>query len=161
MKRFALLAAVLTAVLALGAWPASASRVVRTVDGDTFHAVFHGTERTFRLYCVDAPERKQPYGAEATRALDAMLRYAVNDEVSIRVLRSDRYGRSVARVRRGRHDIGLDLVAQGLAWDYRSFCKDPAFAAAEDAARAARIGLWADDSPISPSDWRKGVRPSG
>lgn len=151
MKR---LLAVILVALGLSA-PATASTVVRVVDGDTAVVVFHGTNRTLRLYCIDAPEKQQPGGPEATAALRTALG---NGAVSIRVLRLDRYGRSVARVRINRRDVSLELVRQGLAWDYRSLCTDPRFAAAEDAARAARIGLWASDHPIEPSDWRKGVR---
>lgn len=134
---------------------AQASTVVRVVDGDTVRVVFHGAPRTLRLYCIDAPEKAQPYGAAATAALREALGTSA---VSVRVLRQDRYGRSVARVRVNRRDVSLELVRQGLAWEYKTLCKDPRFGDAEDAARAAKRGLWADAGPINPSDWRKGVR---
>ena len=158
MKRliatFAMVFSLALASIVIGP-PASGSTVVRVVDGDTVKVTFYGRPLTLRLYCIDAPESKQPYGPEASAALTQ----AVGSNVSVKVLRQDRYGRSVARVRVNRRDISLAMVKQGLAWEYKTLCKDPRFAAAEEVARAAKLGLWADDTAINPAEWRKGVRP--
>ncbi len=151
MKR---LAAAVILVLAFAA-PASASTVTRVVDGDSVRVLFYGNPRSVRLYCIDAPERSQPGGAEATAALRSKID---GRTVSIRVIRRDLYRRSVATMRINRRDIALEMVREGHAWVYRTLCADPRFAAAEDKARADRVGLWADPAAINPSDWRKGVR---
>ena len=57
---------------------------------------------------------------------------------------NDRYGRLLATVEIEGDDLGLRLVAEGLAWHYVQFNNDPLLAAAEQKARAARRGLWAD-----------------
>lgn len=41
------------------------------------------------------------------------------------------------------------MVRQGMAWVYRRYATDPALYQAEDAARAARRGLWADSIAIA------------
>ena len=47
------------------------------------------------------------------------------------------------------------MVATGNAWHYAYFDNTPEYAEAEKCARAARIGLWADESPINPYDFRQ------
>lgn len=56
---------------------------------------------------------------------------------------------------------GLAQVSQGLAWWYRAYANEQApadrgrYEAAENEARARRVGLWRDPDPIPPWDWRK------
>ena len=45
---------------------------------------------------------------------------------------------------------------QGLARHYKRFDSTPAYAAAENEARAARRGLWPDHNPIPPEQYRHG-----
>jgi endonuclease YncB( thermonuclease family) len=70
----------------------------------------------------------------------------------------DRYGWLLATVEIEHDDLGLRLVAEGLAWHYAQFNNDPLLAAAEQKARAARRGLWADAKPVPPWEWRKAER---
>ncbi len=74
---------------------------------------------------------------------------------------TDKYKRTLGRVfvRIGDKtvDVNHALVAQGLAWWYRKYSDDKVLLDAERAAREAHRGLWADESPVSPWDWRKGV----
>ncbi|MCF8247694.1 MAG: thermonuclease family protein [Saprospiraceae bacterium] len=51
--------------------------------------------------------------------------------------------------------LNLELVKSGLAWHYKKYSKDEAYADAKDAARTARKGLWQDQKTIAPWDWRK------
>jgi micrococcal nuclease len=56
-------------------------------------------------------------------------------------------------------DVNLELVRRGLAWWYRQYSpKDKELAPAEEEARKAKRGLWADAKPIPPWEWRKGRR---
>ena len=52
-------------------------------------------------------------------------------------------------------DINLEMVATGNAWHYAHFDQTPEYAEAEKSARAARLGLWAGESPINPYDFRQ------
>ena len=59
----------------------------------------------------------------------------------------------------------LELLRRGLAWHYKTYEREQpaserhAYAQAERQARADRQGLWSDEQPIAPWDYRKGRRP--
>ncbi|MCB1995644.1 MAG: thermonuclease family protein [Rhodoferax sp.] len=59
---------------------------------------------------------------------------------------------------------GLELVAAGLAWHYKAYEREQtaqdrqAYAAAEETARARRLGLWADAEPVPPWEFRRRPR---
>ena len=78
----------------------------------------------------------------------------------------DRHGRTVAVVRlQDGTDVCLAQVQAGLAWHFKRYENEQsaedgaAYAAAELIARAARHGLWRDDSPTPPWEFRasKGI----
>ena len=50
-------------------------------------------------------------------------------------------------------------IACADAWHYKQYSDDVSLAKAEQDARDAQRGLWADSKPIPPWDWRKGERP--
>lgn len=73
------------------------------------------------------------------------------------------YGRLVCKVLLPNgEDVDLDQVKAGLAWHYKQYAfsqseEDQAkYGAAEDAARMAHLGLWADANPVQPQDFRHG-----
>ncbi len=156
---FAVLVAVLVAVLGGDASAlAFSARVVSVADGDTLTVQGEDEERLkVRLYGIDAPEHDQRYGKEARRALSSLVR---RKTVDVEPVDADRYGRTVALVRL---EDGLlvneELVARGAAWYYGQYCRrsDPCarLRDLEERARAARLGLWADDAPQRPSEWRR------
>jgi len=59
-------------------------------------------------------------------------------------------------------DAGLNQVTVGLAWWYRKYSREQSlgdqgrYEIAEAEARASRVGLWADDEPMAPWEWRHG-----
>lgn len=131
--------------------------VSRFKDGDTFVAQMDGGRTiTVRLLGVDTPERNQPWGAESTHALSAL----VTNPVSLECPRKDRDGRWTCHIWNNKGvDINLMLVAQGNAWWEKRYApKSIALRDAERDARAQRVGLWQEDSPIPPWEWRRGRR---
>jgi endonuclease YncB( thermonuclease family) len=54
--------------------------------------------------------------------------------------------------------VNAELVRQGYAWVYRHYAHDPALYAAEQEARNARRGLWAQGRPLPPWAWREKQR---
>jgi endonuclease YncB( thermonuclease family) len=66
----------------------------------------------------------------------------------------DQHQRLLGRLWVEDHDVNLQMVAEGWAWAFTGFAGDDDLEAAEAAARAARRGLWADPSPLAPSQWR-------
>ena len=116
-------------------------------DGNTRHRI--------RIDGIDTPERGQPFG---TVARDRMTALAKGKTATIHGHGKDRYGRLLATVEIEGDDLGRRLVAEGLAGHYVQFNNDPQLAAAEQKARAARRGVWADAKPEPPWEWRKGER---
>ena len=70
---------------------------------------------------------------------------------------TDRYGRTVARVRCDGQDASEQLVRSGMAWVFDRYVTDRSLYPLQDEARAARRGLWADNNPTSPWEWRKSM----
>jgi micrococcal nuclease len=47
------------------------------------------------------------------------------------------------------------VVRAGRAWHFKKYSSDTTLAAAENEARAAKRGLWADEQePFAPWEWR-------
>jgi endonuclease YncB( thermonuclease family) len=138
---------------------ASAADVTGTVtavyDGDSLTITTAEKQRVkVRLSDIDTPERKQPYGAEARQALQAL---ALNQIADVTVETIDRYGRTVGRVVVNGVDVNAELVRQGAAWVYRKYSHDAALLRIEQEARDAQRGLWAlpESERIPPWKWRK------
>jgi endonuclease YncB( thermonuclease family) len=113
--------------------------VSRVIDGDSLELAISGSQLKIRLAEIDAPERDQPYGSEATAALEKLVQ---GRGVRIEVVAIDRYGRTVARVYRGRLDVNAEMVRRGNAWAYTRYAETVEIINAEDEARAGRRGLW-------------------
>ncbi len=70
----------------------------------------------------------------------------------------DRYGRIVGRVYVEGIDVNRDLVARGYAWVYRRYSDDADLLTLEADAKRKGLGLWVDQNPIPPWEWRRGRR---
>lgn len=131
-------------------------KCVGVADGDTI-AVLHAKQaEKIRLHGVDCPEKTQAYGTRAKQFTAALVFGKV---VTVDPVNTDRYGRTVARVKcpDGR-SLNALLVQAGMAWWYRQY--DPhnqTLAALEKQARAKQLGLWAEASPTPPWDYRRGA----
>lgn len=159
--RLIVVLSVLVAVLAgrgslSAAPPTFTGTVVSVHDGDTLHVLDDAKqEHTIRLAGIDAPERRQAFGTVARGRLAELTK---GKAVAVIEGRPDKYGRTVARLEVEGRDVGLQLVADGLAWHYVRYSDDRALAGAEADARAARRGLWADARPVPPWEWRAGEK---
>jgi endonuclease YncB( thermonuclease family) len=129
-------------------------RVMTISEGDTFSCLTTENKRLrVRLAEIDAPERKQPYGAEAKQALSELV---LEKQVVLHVQEVDRYGRTLARAFVGGIDVNHTLVAQGAAWAYTKQLKDHRLKDAETLARNMGKGLWQlpAEAIVAPWDWR-------
>lgn len=143
--------------------------VISVADGDTINVLGadHQLYRV-RLATIDAPERRQRYGASArARLADLVQGKAVRVETS----EHDRYGRVIGVVRVSdaacqtprckETDVGLTLIAEGWAWHYRDYAARQSmearrdYANAEAEARASGRGLWQDTDPLAPWQYRR------
>lgn len=143
-------------MITLSALIALTCTVTAVLDGDTLVARCPTAAAVHvRLAEVDAPEKRQPYGA---RSKASLRRLCLGKQVLIHPTAADRYGRTVARVSCAGQDASMEQVRRGYAWAYARYLTDPNIAADADQARAARIGLWRSGKPIEPQAWRRGQR---
>lgn len=138
-------------------------RIGCTHDADTptmqIYDRIAGGAFKIRLRGVDAPELDQPRGREA---MEALFRILQGNGASVYVEGRDKYGRTLGVIYTQQEaDVNLMLVANGYAWvdDGRMpKARRRQLEAAQVTARERKLGLWADERPIKPSDWRKGKR---
>ncbi len=108
------------------------ARTLYAIDGDTLNV--EATGERIRLYGIDAPEL-HPARCEAERRLGEAAKHELQalvdmGPVQIERITTDRYGRTVARILVGGHDVGPFLIARGLARPYsgherrQSWCVD-------------------------------------
>jgi endonuclease YncB( thermonuclease family) len=65
------------------------------------------------------------------------------------------YGRTVADVGCRNVNAGEVMVKKGMAWVFDKYAKGYSHLyPVEAAAKAARVGLWADGDPMPPWEWR-------
>src|SRR5262245_12097564 len=83
-------------------------RVTKIVDGDTIDVQLDSGPIRVRFDSIDAPERAQPWGREATEAL---ARRVADKQVELAVTEQDRYDRLVSTVYVGGANINEWLVA--------------------------------------------------
>jgi len=132
-------------------------------DGDT--VVVSPTEGgqffTCRLYGIDTPEithgRKigQPYGEEASKELKRLI---LGHTVEVTTTGAKTYNREVCIIKKSGQDMNLEMVKKGYAWAYRQYLKRPYasdYIDAETGARTKRLGLWLDNNPTPPWEYRK------
>jgi endonuclease YncB( thermonuclease family) len=126
--------------------------VLQVFDGDTFDALTDfGTIRV-RLWGMDAPESDQPYGDQAKELLQ---RTVANRRVVLEQTDTDPYGRLVCRVGIDGFDVSQMMVRSGFAWAYEAYNNRRDTAGYQKEAQLSRRGLWMDESPIPPWEWRK------
>ena len=131
--------------------------VIVVIDGDTvlFKPDHYGAaSRAFlklRLADIDAPEKDQPHGEAATRALKAL---ALKQQAELEIVATDVYGRKVGRLTVGSLPVNAELVRQGHVWASSRDAGD-ALRMLQGEARAAGIGLWQEAEPTPPWVWRR------
>jgi micrococcal nuclease len=129
--------------------------VERVVDGDTLVLSFAKSNVvTLRLDGIDAPEKGQPYYREAKAYLDSLV---TRGAISVLTNGADRYKRTIATVYIQGTNINQQMIEAGMAWHYKRFNSDASMAKSEDRARASRAGLWREEKPTAPWDYRKRI----
>ena len=131
-------------------------KVVGISDGDTITALCSGNEQLkVRLAEIDAPEKAQPFCARSKESLSDLCfgRVAHIDDHG-----HDRYGRTIGRVTCAGTDANAEQVRRGLAWVYDRYATDASLYRLQDDARAAGRGVWYDQDPTPPWEWRKARR---
>lgn len=153
MRHLALLLPLLAAAHAASADTISGN-VVSIGDGDTLTLVDQGKKRRrIRLAEIDAPERKQPYGAKSRNSLAEIC---FRKPAVVEAAGTDSYGRVIGKVSCAGVDASTEQVRRGMAWvNARSTLPNSPLPEMEANARLRKLGLWAGDKPEPPWEWRK------
>ena len=132
-------------------------KVVSIADGDTVTILTDNKQTKIRLAEIDTPEKNQPYGMKAKKALSDFI---FNKKVEVEVVTIDRYGRTVGKIFLDGLNINKEMVKAGHAWVYVQYAKDKTLFALEKDARENQSGLWAlpEGERIAPWQWRRGKR---
>jgi len=128
--------------------------VIAVADGDSL-TLLDANKQTFkiRLAAIDAPEKNQAYG---TRAKQSLSKICFGKNAEAIVTTKDRYQRYVAEIYCAGVNANETQIATGMAWVYLQYAKGfDRYKELEDAARKQRLGLWADDNPIPPWQFRR------
>jgi endonuclease YncB( thermonuclease family) len=114
----------------------------RVVDGDTLDI----RGERIRLFGIDTPELGQPWwdkdGNEhdaGQSARDALAGLIAGKRLSVKVLREDKYQRSLAIVKVDGRDVARSLVSRGWAFASPGSAR---YRRTENAARRRRRGFW-------------------
>jgi micrococcal nuclease len=125
--------------------------VAGVIDGDTLTLHTSGKPSSIRLEGIDAPESGQKFGPESR---DALKHLVAGKEITVRKTGVDQYGRIIGIVMVGRVDVCAKQIEDGWAWHFKKYNSDESLAQLENAAKAAKRGLWADTRPDAPWDYR-------
>lgn len=135
-----------------------AGKVISVQDGDTITVLdAEHVNYRIRLSGIDAPEKGQAFGNVAREHLGALC---AGRRITASCPKIDRYGRYVCTVWVGEIDLSLAQLRAGMAWHFKRYESEQgteeraAYAQAENDARVARLGLWQENNPIPPWQWR-------
>lgn len=147
-----LLLAVIEGLVPAGAVAAQLSGTVVSVASGNSLTLQTGREKIqVRLAEIYAPERRQPFGMRSRISL-AELCHGKNAE--IRNVRRDRDGRVSGHVICNGIYANAEQARRGLAWVYERDARPDSLHLIADTARIGRRGLWADQAPVPPWEWR-------
>jgi endonuclease YncB( thermonuclease family) len=133
--------------------------VVGVADGDTI-TVLDQQKNTYkiRLQGIDAPEKKQAFGEKSKQSLHDLVH---GKQVRIEYDKEDKYGRIVGKITLDDLDICLQQLVLGMAWHYKKYQNEQSVADrvvyndAELKSKSLKLGLWADETPMPPWEFRK------
>ena len=131
------------------------AKVVGIKDGDTVVVLDSlNNQTTLRLAEVDCPEKSQPFGTKAKQFTSDQIylkkiKYVVTD--------TDRYGRSIAMIYYDNDNryLSAEIIKAGMGWHYKRYSTSTKLANFEVKAKKDKIGLWVDNNPIAPWEWRR------
>lgn len=144
--------------------------VVHVADGDTITLRTSYGDLNVRLFAIDAPEvichgnsdaicveTGQNDGKESKLYLKELV---LNRNVNVTLGHGLSYGRLVGTIYSDGIDVNLAMIAAGHAWHYKFFAKEQSqddrsrYTEAEMSARTIKSGLWEENNPVPPWNWR-------
>ena len=129
---------------------AFSAKVVKISDGDTIMILQDKQQIKVRLFGIDAPELKQPYGKKSKQFLANLI---AGEVVEVEENGKDRYKRTLGIIHFKGQDINAQMVLNGYAWAYVKYSR--IYVDQEKTAREKKRGLWQSSDPTPPWKWRK------
>jgi endonuclease YncB( thermonuclease family) len=147
----------ITLLLPLSAMAAEwTGTVVGIADGDTVTVLNEQKKQVkIRLVEIDAPEKKQAFGEQSKQSLSDIC---FKKPVIVDDKGSDKYKRTLGRLRCDGVDANAEQVKRGMAWAYKQYLTDQSIADLEQVAKNSGTGLWTDENPTPPWDFRHGKK---
>jgi endonuclease YncB( thermonuclease family) len=153
MKKTALLL-VLFSLIMMG-WARAESftgKVISITDGNTICVIHSDKARMVKMSGVDCPDPDQPYGPEAKEFLVSLIS---GREIWINVERMDHFNRGVSKITLDGQDVAVQVVQAGLGWYDTRYSSNAQIAEAQTLARASKSGLWSQEKPVPPWEFRQ------
>jgi endonuclease YncB( thermonuclease family) len=124
-------------------------KVIAITDGDTFKGLTNTNEEIkYRIYGIDAPEKKQAFGTKSKEYLSSLI---FGKTVGIKVDSKDCYGRVIVwAITPDGKDVSAEMLKAGLAWHYKQYDNSEHYISIEDEAIKNKIGLWVEEKSIAP-----------
>lgn len=130
-------------------------KVISITDGDTFKGLTkeEKIEIKYRIYGIDAPEKKQDFGAKSK---DYLAELIAGKTVGIKTDSQDGYGRYIVWVYTpDGKDVSAEMLKAGMAWHYKEYDSSELYETLEIKAKKKKTGLWVDKAPVAPWDFRR------
>ena len=124
-------------------------KVVGIVDGDTYDILLNGNETVrIRMEGIDAPEKGMPFYRKAKTYLSDLC---FGKNVRLEIHTKDNHDRTVAfSYLDDGTELSHEMIKAGFAWHFKKYNSDSDLSELEIKARESKIGLWADESPMTP-----------
>ena len=130
-------------------------------DGDTAKVEKEdGGIINVRFYGVDSPEKEwpekwaaQPFSAEAKTFMERLI---LNKSVCVRLTGDKTYNRVVGEIFQDERSASKAIVGAGLAWWNTKYASsDKVLKQLQLQASRAKMGLWSQDNPEAPWEYRR------
>lgn len=128
------------------------AKVIGVEEGDMITILHSGAVTSIHLSEIDCPENDQAFGRKAT----AFTSDLVLERVVTILLKETKLGKRTGGevlLLNGR-SLNRELLNAGLAWWNWKDSTDMTLGEVEQTARKKRIGLWSDNNPIPPWEFR-------
>jgi len=127
--------------------------VVEIIGGDKFKLLTEEGAYVIFPAGVICPALEQSFGDKAKQfTSDAIL----DKFVKVEITNSKKKGFVMGIVYYDSFNLSLELLRNGLAWHNAKFSNDLSLLQGlEDEARSNKVGLWQDDNPVNPKEWRE------
>lgn len=125
--------------------------IVRVIDGDTVTILHNKNEIKVRLEGIDSPETGQDYSNKSKQALSKMV---FGKEVLLKKSGTDKYNRTLGIIFVDNINVNSKMIEDGWAWHYKRYSNDDELAELEVNAKRLKRGLWQDENPIAPWEYR-------